>query len=603
MKPASTGPPARFFWFLGLLTVAAGATYAAAVLAGATLADVRALDGIAAEHEHWHIQPVTAHGLNLLTWFLGLSAALFTGLSIILARHRAGRRELRALATELRQATAAISKTWRALPPEQQRAALTGLLALTALRTYFSVSKPLHPEEIASYEYFVSRGLLAVSAYYPIPNNHILSNALDWAFYQLNPGFWWSMRLPVLLASTAGTAALFALLLRQSNFRVAALATGLFCWLQLSLYNASAGRGYWLLIPLAGVVFFCALKLARTDYETGGQRAAWAGLVLAGVAGGYTVPSFAYALGSALSWLGWHLLRQRRWAEMGRLGGVAVSTLAASAALYAPVLLVSGAGQLFGNGFVAAQPASVFWAGLPSYVWFTEGMLAGQRTVGGLLVLGAVGAFAYWRLRAHSRPEPLGGLLTHKFQLGTAALWFLGFPYALIIAQRVFPPERVLLYKSFFLFVLVGLLADAWLRRPLPLAWRRWSVGAIAAGCLVFAAYQTAYVEFLNRRNNASVAAYRAGFGWLSQQPAGPVLVPEPLHEIYFRFYAHSSQRRPAWQFDMHRRPNCRYAYVVAFPNRRGAFQPRFSLPPAYHNAELEIYALPAAPLLLPARQ
>ncbi|WP_210515502.1 hypothetical protein [Hymenobacter terricola] len=580
------GPSPRFFWIVGLLAVAACAAYAAAVLAGADLAEVLALDGIAAEHEHWHIQPLTAAGFQGVKLALSLVAA---GLGIAgggLAWSATGRRELAALAPEIRQGWNSITHRWQLLPQRARLGAWLGLAVLTALRTYFSLSKPLHPEEIASYEYFVSKGLLAVSSYYPIPNNHILSNTISWAFYRLKPGFWWSMRLPVLLVSTAGTAGLFAGLLCWANFRVAFWATAGFCWLQLSLYNASAGRGYWLLISLVGILFFCTLVL---DQPGGPRRAAWVGLVLASLAGFYTIPTFAYALASALAWLGGRSLYRRHWPQLGILLAMSAAIATGVAALYAPLVLISGAGALFGNGFVTAQPAAVFWLGLPAYLWFTEGLLAGQRTVGGLLVLAAIAGTGYWlwRARRHhfASPEPL--------HLGSATLWFALFPYALVLVQRVFAPERVLLYKSFFLFTLLALLADAWLRRPAPAWLRRWSGRALVAAFAVFAAYQTYYVEFLNRQIRTTTAAYRAGFEWLRRQPAGPVLAPEPLHELFFRFYAHTTAPDRPWQIDMVRRPTRRYAYVVAFPNKRGAFQPVFAFPPAFANSQVEIFAVP----------
>jgi hypothetical protein len=583
------GPSSRFFWLLGLLTMGACAAYAAAILASASLADVRALDGIAAEHEHWHIQLVTASGLRNLTLTLGLTAAVLSIAGAFLAG-TAGRTELTALGAELRASWLAPLRSWRRLPRRARLGAWLGLGFLTILRSYFSLTKPLHAEEIASYEFFVSKGLLAISAYYPIPNNHILSSTISWIFYSLNPGFWWSMRLPVLLISTVGTMGLFLGLLRWSNFRVALWATAGFCGLQLSLYNASAGRGYWLLIALAGLLFFSTLTLTWAREH---QRAAWLGLLVAGVAGCYTVPTFAYALASALAWLGLQSLRQRNWAQLARLVVMALTIAAACLALYVPLMLVSGAGILFGNGFVAAQPAGVFWPGFPAFLWFTEGMLAGQRTVGGLLVLAVVAATGCWILRMRHRSATLLNTRTGRVRLAEISLWFALVPYVLVVAQRVFPPERVLLYKSFFLFILVGMLADAWLRQRFPMWVRRWSGWALVAGFAVFAVYQTYYVEFLNRHNRATVAAYRAGFEWLAQQPTGPVLAPEPLHNLYFRYYAHTAAPARLWQLDKVRRPNRRYTYVVAFPKQRGAFQPHFPFPPAYANSEVEIFVIP----------
>ncbi len=584
------GATNRFFWFLTLLVVAGCAGYAAALLAATSLAAIQHLDGIAAAHERWHIRAVTAGELDGLRRALAGLAALAAGAGAVALHH--GWAEAVALWVEIGAIGRGGRHRWRRLPRRARLGALVGLAVLTALRTYFSLTKPLHAEEIASYEFFVSQGWLAVSAYYPIPNNHILSNLVSWVCYQASPGFWWSMRLPVLLLSTAGTAVLFAGTLGRAGFRVAFWAAAGFSWLQLSLYNASAGRGYWLLITLAGLLFFCTLALGRS---AGRSRAAWAGLLLAGVAGCYTVPTFAYALASALGWLGWHFGRRRAWTTLGRLAAVGGAVGLGSAALYAPTGLVSGA-RLLGNGFVAARAAGVFWPGLPAYLWYTEGLLAGQRTVGALVVAAVVAASVYW-LR---RPAGAAGLAPtaagrERQQLARAALWFLFFPYLLVLVQRVFPPERVLLYKSFFLFLLVALLADAWRRRPLSTGLRRWSAGLLLAGFAGFVAYQTYYVEYLNGQGRAGVLAYRQAFEWLQQQPPGPVLAPEPLHNLYFRFYAHTTAPAGRWQFDHRPQPGRHYTYVAAFPNQRGAFQPHYPFRPVFANAQVEIYRLPAA--------
>ena len=164
-----------------------------------------------------------------------------------------------------------------------------------------------------------------------------------------------------------------------------------------------------------------------------------------------------------------------------------------------------------------------------------------------------------------------------------------------VAVQRVFPPERVLLYKSLFLFILVGLLTEWWRHRAANRAIRRWSQIGMAALGLLYVGYQVNYVEYLNGRIRPTVAAYRAGYDWLRAQPAGAVLAPEPLHDLYFRYWAHESDPSSTWRSDMTARPARQYAYVVAFPRPRGAFQPFFPYPPAFHNAEVEIFVVPAA--------
>lgn len=575
-------PGFRYFLQLGLLLLLLTAGYAALLLHQATLPAIQALDHIT-QHMQWHIRPVQQAELQGLVGLLDSVVALAGGVLLALSGGPAGRREWARLRLEIKAAIGRITVYFRRLTGRQRGLFWLLLGFLTALRIYFSISKPLHGEELASYEFFVRPGLLATSAYYPIPNNHVLSNTISSWLYLLNPDFWWCMRLPVLLISTVGTVLLFGGLLRISNFRVAVIATFLFSGLQLSLYNASAARGYWLLITLAGLVFFATMALS----EGRARRTAWAALLAGGVLGCYTIPSFAYVLVAAYSWLGLVFLMQKRGPELVQTATIGILTILGTTALYAPLLLVSGLDVLTGNGFVAPRPPAEFWAGLPAYLWFNEGFLAGQRSIGAALTLAVLLSFGYLLLRYPAKTIP------QFHRLGKPALWFILSPYALVAMQRVFPPERVFLYKAFFFFILVALLADWWLRRPLNRAARRWSRISLLAAALVFASYQTFTVERLNQGNHRPVAAYRAGFLWLAAQPPGPVLAPEPLHNLYFRFFGHALTPARRWRFDAATRPAASYAYVLFFPNRRGYFQPKFPFPPAYRNPEVEIYRLP----------
>ncbi|WP_151088535.1 hypothetical protein [Hymenobacter baengnokdamensis] len=181
------------------------------------------------------------------------------------AGHRAGlvgrgRQQLAALRRGVAGAGRGLRAGWQALTPGQRRAAGLALLGLTALRLYYSfVIQPF--DDATSYELFVREHLLVVSSVYPYPNNHVLSNLLSWVFYQVQPGFWWSMRLPVLLVSTAATVGWFLALLRRSSFGVALLAVGWFGLLSTGLYYAATGRGYWQLIGLGGIGFGSMLTL------------------------------------------------------------------------------------------------------------------------------------------------------------------------------------------------------------------------------------------------------------------------------------------------------------------------------------------------------
>ena len=577
----------RFLVLLGVFVLAAGVAWAAAVLHSATWTEARQLDDIFPFYT-WRIRPFSAADYAQLRGGLAWAAVALYGAGAALLATAAGRAEAVALGREVRGAAASLRAAYQGLTPTQRRHAAWGLAALTALRLYFSLTNPEYDDAV-SYEVFVSKGLLATSSYYPIPNNHVFSNTISWLFYQVSPGFWWSMRLPVLLLCTLATIGWLAGLTRWVGFRVAAVAVGLFSGLQLSLYHAGVGRGYWLLIGLAGMCFFAMLELLRPG---GRHRAAWAAMAIAGALGCYTVPTFAYVLVSAFSWLGVAWLRRHHWAGLGRAVAVGAVVVGTAVALYAPLLLVSGIEKFTGNGFVAPLPPQAFWQGLPGYVWHTEGFLAGQRTLGALLTLSVLALVAglFWLKRQGHLPR----VHCQRLQrVGQPALWFMALPYVVLPAQRVFPPERVMLYKSVFFFLLLGLVLDWALTRWPVQGARRLRLALLVAG-LLFLSYETYSVVRVNPTARSTNGTYRAGVDWLAAHPAGPVLIPEPTHNLFFRFYAHPQQRQRRWQFDYVQRPASRYAYVVAFPNKRGYFQPEFPFPPAYRNAEVEIYAVPA---------
>lgn len=575
-------PRLAFFARLACAVLAVCAGHSALVLHNATWADTQELNAIFPFYK-WKIRDFTAAELRQAAQFLALATAAFGAGWLLLWRQQrpeSGRQP--SMLTSLRA-------TFNELSAGQQQRALVALAALTGLRLLLSLPTVVPAyDDAASYALFVSKGLLAVSSYYPLPNNHVLSNTISWLFFQLHPGFWWTMRLPVVLTATAGTPLLFAGLLReQVRFRPALLATGLFSLSQLSLYHAAVGRGYWLLTGLAGISFFSALRLSQSRARP--QRAWW-GLVVSGILGAYAVPTHALVLGSAFSWLGLGYLRRRDSAGLVRLLLAATIVATGTLLLYAPLLFISGPAKLFNNGFVAPLPLPDFLAGLPRYVWQTEGAMAGQVAFGGLLIVAGLVAAAglLWRARQAQLP-PQTAAPWHR--LGLAALWFIATPYAVLAAQRVLAPGRTLFYKAFFFFTLLALVIEWVLRRP-PAHLQRISRVLLVVVGLGWAAYQ-----LISLRRDAQVplrhnAAYHEAFAWLAAQQPGPVLVPEPTHAIFLGLYFRSERPTWPWHADASPRPGTPYAYAVAFPNRRGYFQPRFAYPPAFHNQEVNIYRI-----------
>ncbi len=592
MPPAtpfsSSRPSGRFF--LVLLTGIWGlcAAYAALVLNQATYADVRALGRITfhnGSYQYLSVRPTAAEFALAQRTALGVAGALLLAAALAGARGD-GPRQLGALAAETRAALAGLGRTLARLAPAQRWAAGLSLAVLTGARVYFGLVKSYHSDEVASYDFFISRGLLAVSSFYPIPNNHVLPNTLSWLFFRVNPDLWFTLRLPVLLTTTAGTVGLFAGLVRFGTFRAALVALTLFAWVQLSMYNAVAGRGYWLLMSLAGVHFFATVALLA---RPGAPRVAWAALLLSGALGCYTVPSFLYVVASASSYLGLVYGRRRDWAGLGRAAALAAGAVAGAALLYAPLLLLSGWRLLLANDYVVSHPWPEFLRALPAFAWFTEGTLAGQRSVGVLGFVAGLGAFG-WLLRARAWAGLAPDLRAAVRRLGLPALWFVGLPYALLTAQRVLPPERVLLYKSLYFFALVGLVVDAWLRAH-PGRWRPRLAGL---GIALFVAYQTYTMTFLVMANRRYIDAIWGSFAWLEKQPPGRAMVGVNETSLHYLFLAHYRTPGRAWQFDTSPQPGVRYRYVVVSPDYQGPYRPAPPAQPVFRDGVNEIYALPA---------
>jgi hypothetical protein len=570
--------PGLFYGLLGLVVVAGCAGYAALVLYSASWPEAAALR----DFYSWQPRAYTAPEFSALRRVLAGVALVAGALAAVLVQTAAGREQLWVLQQELRSIGRGLATGWRGLQPRQRRWALGLLLVLTALRLYFSFV--LAPgDDGVSYEVFVRTRLLLLSATYPMPNNHVGSNTLDWLFYQVHPSFWWSMRLPVVLASTGATALWFLALLRRSSFRVVLLAVSLFSILQVSFYHAATGRGYWLLVGLAAVGFFAMLELAS---PAGPQRAraAWVGLVLSGVLGLYIVPTHAYFLWSAYGWLGLVALRQRAWPDLLPLVGLGVLTLLGAGLLYAPLFLVSGPGLMFQNNFVLPLAVGEYWRRLPRYVWLNEGWLAGHRWLGVLPLASVLGGFAllWQRVGAGLVPTALARVVR---QLGPPSGWFLIAPYALIVVQRVEAPERTLFYKSLLVCLLAALVVD-WV---LGLAQRagRGAVlrGALAVAGVGFAASQVYLVVRYNEGQVRLWQACRLPMAWLTTQPIGPVLAPEPGYRLVLRFYAHTEFRDQPWQIDDRPQPGVHYRYLVSRPGAaRVPGGPPVAGPPAFHG-------------------
>jgi hypothetical protein len=175
------------------------------------------------------------------------------------------------------------------------------------------------------------------------------------------------------------------------------------------------------------------------------------------------VPTFAYFLFSAYSWLIIGGFVRRAWRPLAQVGLLLGGTLLAAALLYSPLLLISGSDALLHNQYVrSVADVAAYWRSLPAEIWVIEGRLTGEKHVGGVLALLVLGGGAYLARRKWEQASPR---LSLAWLLPLLALWCSLSPYVLMAAQRVRAPERTLLYKSQFSFLLAALLVAQLPRR------------------------------------------------------------------------------------------------------------------------------------------
>ena len=508
--------------------LATSAVFLALVLGLASYSAAQSLGQLVYHEDGYRRLPLalTPSRFQLLRNGLSTLALLATGLLLWLRRSGIPS----GLSQEIRAAGSRIRIRWCRLPAGVQAGSMALVLLLVAVRSWYFWYYPLGTDEVASYDYFVRPGLLAITSFYPIPNNHIFYNLLAWPLAQLGLPPRGVMRLPTLLVGTMGTAVGLSLLSRLLGWRRAMAITTLLGLAPLWVYYGAAGRGYFVQLSLLQLGFFATLELLRPASPY--QRLSWLVFVGTGILGLYTVPSYAYPLLALDLGLGAGLLQQGRWPELGFFMLSTIIILATTLLLYSPVGAISGWAQLMSNRYVAAKPAAVFWSSYRAFLYETASDLLGPspRYSGpiwlGLAVLGGVSA--WFRLQS--------GILRRAALL---AWLLLALPLVLMAAQRVNAPVRTLLYLPYAVLVLVVLLLGNFSKPRRLIAKFGLPVMMLLLGLLGGYRLQQQQPQVLASRHETQ--QLQQAFSWLQNHPAGPVTsvwLNAPLQELFFAHYA-----------------------------------------------------------------
>ncbi|UOQ96011.1 hypothetical protein MUN81_12135 [Hymenobacter sp. 5317J-9] len=529
--------------------------------------------------------PASDGALGLLRGGIWTVIAGSATASVLMLRKAAFRAEGRYLKQEAGHAYQALRCTITQLPRAQRALGAAVLLGLLGLQLGWLLTDSLSPDELVSYDAFVHQGPVAITSFYPIPNNHLFYNLLCWPLKLLLPGqARLIMRLPSLLAATLGTGMGYLLLTHYRGFRVATLATALFGLSTVSLTYAASGRGYFLQLTCLLAAFFAVYCLVT---QGGCRRLAWATFILGSTAGLYTVPTFALPLLALAAGL---LVASARAAasqrELITQTGAAFLTIGLlTALLYFPVGCISGWTRLLANRYLQAHSLAAFLISSKAYLYEAAGLLYGPPR----------GALLLWAALTLGTPAVLA-----RAEVGPRARWLAGLCWALVLvpvplmlARQFYIPARVLLFTTYFLYVLLALAADwAWRQQA-----RRWlSLVATGAIMVIFAVKLMAIVAQVPvlLRSRARAQEVARAYTWLSRQPAGPVFVGASYHGLLFYHLGLLEHR----SLPLHYAPRGPMRYVVwgkDQPNSLPEWAKSLPLQPGYSDEMVFIYRLPSA--------
>ncbi|UCG31713.1 MAG: glycosyltransferase family 39 protein [Phycisphaerales bacterium] len=308
-----------------------------------------------------------------------------------------------------------------------------------AIRTAH-IRQPIHDDESGAFFNWSHQPLYISFTTYGSPGNHILNTVLVAISYRLFGDSEIAIRLPALAAGLGLMAATFVLLLRMLGPWPALLALALLAGSDVCIEYSANARGY----SLAAL-----LGVWQTYVMLGGlQTSRWRPWVLASLLsalGIYVIPTMVYmtvALCAASAGI-WWLERRRDVAWLLRpciFGAMAVGI---AAALYSPIVLVSGLESLAGGAVYEPLPLGLWLSRSSAITLKTLGMLGlGLMPAALLVVLVAVGFVSLRRVD----PRWL-------------VLWssVLAAPALISLLQRLVPFARTFAYVQPFVYALVAL--------------------------------------------------------------------------------------------------------------------------------------------------
>lgn len=458
---------------------------------------------------------------------------------LVLSYHfNVSRCEAKRLARDFRHAWLVLGQTWRLQSLAGRLGAVTALLAIAAVRSYYILHNPFNADELVTADYFVAPGPAVTAAFYLLPNNHILSSLMAWPLPHWLPAVQPDllMRLPAFGLGLGGLIIGFAALIKLTSLRIAVLTTLFFQLSPMAVEYSTTARGYGPQTLCVQALLLASLVLLRGPV---GHRLAWTVWVGASVAGFYLIPTFLYpflglGVGMLLAGRGRAGALLRRQVLVAGTGVVALAAL-----LYLPVGWLTGWPLLMANPYVARVNSTIFWRNLFSYYLpITIVILYGRAIMGwallGLLTLAPLAAVKW--MPSTLRPS------AWLAWAGAAA------PLPMLIAQHVMPPARTVHYTVWLVILLVCILLETIATkrgRKLTALWAL--VGLVGGGYTMIRLTKQAHALAEAQVYDQSC---QQAENWLSARHPQRILTTVPGYELYLIHRALAQgKHRPAVQF------------------------------------------------------
>lgn len=130
------------------------------------------------------------------------------------------------------------------------------IIIISAAKWIFMHRYYFQNDELFSYLFFVRKGLLVLTSYYPGPNNHIFYSLLAYITQLFSFSPFYTMKLPSFIAGSLAPVFLFFFLKRTFKFSICIIGSILFSCSIHFFYYSLFGRGYVLMTFFSMFAFF-----------------------------------------------------------------------------------------------------------------------------------------------------------------------------------------------------------------------------------------------------------------------------------------------------------------------------------------------------------